>query len=425
MPEAQRLIPQKHQFRWTGGFISIILVSFVVQLGLFPILAAYFGEFSIVGPVSNALVIPLLTIIVPVGLVVIVLYSLHTEIFAITAIPIEYMLGWIEGVATFTGGNSFSFISVGEISIAVFLIWLFAVLTISTLRIPKLRWKIAIGLLLAVNLLLIEQLIKDSEPKKLRITSLDVGQGDAIHIETPNDKHLLVDAGRWSPGGNSGEEVILPYLEENGIQKLDGVLLSHPHADHIGGMEEIIEHIQVDTIYQTAIDYESQLFARYMEKAKQESIAIKNPVAGDIIQIDPSIRIFIIGPNAGPGSSNINNHSLAFKLVYGNTSALFSGDAEKRQEAQLVSDYGNFLESDLYKVGHHASNTSSTGSFMELVEPEITIASLGFENRFRHPGTETVARLHKYSEVQNYTSLSGAIMYESDGKAFRKIKWRQ
>ncbi|MCG2587164.1 DNA internalization-related competence protein ComEC/Rec2 [Rhodohalobacter sulfatireducens] len=425
MPEAQRFIPQKHQFRWTGGLISIILVSFVVQLGLFPILAAYFGEFSIVGPVSNALVIPLLTIVVPVGLVVIVSYSLLPEIFALTAIPLEFVLGWIEGVATITGGNSFSFISVGEVSITVFLIWLFAILTISTLRIPKLRWKIAICLLLAVNLLLTEQVIKESEPKKLRITSLDVGQGDAIHIETPNDKHLLVDAGRWSPGGNSGEEVILPYLKEKGIHRLDGVLLSHPHADHIGGMVEIIENVEVDTIYQTSIGYESQLFARYMEKAKQESIPIKNPVAGDIIEIDPSLRIFVIGPTTGSGTSNINNHSLAFKLVYGNTSALFSGDAEKQQETQLASVYGDFLESDLYKVGHHASNTSSTASFMEFVEPEITVASLGFENRFRHPGTETVVRLHKYSNEQNYTSLSGAIMYESDGKVFRKVKWRQ
>lgn len=189
-------------------------------------------------------------------------------------------------------------------------------------------------------------------------------------------------------------------------------------------MEEIIENVQVDTIYQTAMGYDSELFARYMDKAQQRNIPIKNPVSGDIIEIDPSIRIFVVGPSVGPESSNINNRSLAFKLVYGNTSALFSGDAEKQQEHRLASVYGNFLESDLYKVGHHASNTSSTNSFIEFIQPDITVASLAFENRFRHPGAETVARLHQYSDVQNYTSLNGAIIYESDGNSFKKINWK-
>jgi competence protein ComEC len=346
------------------------------------------------------------------------------QLFAILAIPIEFLVSWIQSVATFTGGSNFSFISVNEISITVFLIWLFAILTIASLRIPKFRWKMAILLLVVINLFLIENIVKEVQPKKLKITFLDVGQGDAIHIKTPNEKHLLVDTGRWSPGGNSGEDVIIPYLEENGIQKLDGILLSHPHADHIGGMEEIIENVGVDTIYQTAIVYDSKLYARYMEKAAKKKIPIKNPMAGDIIHVDSSIRLFVIGPTAGPESSNINNHSLAFKLVYGNTSALFSGDAEELQEYRLANQYGDFLKSDLYKVAHHASNTSSSKPFMEFVEPDISIASLAFENRFRHPGTETVARLHQHSKIQNYTSLNGAIMYESDGESFRKVKWR-
>lgn len=424
MPEAQRLIPQKFQFGWIGGLITIVIVSVVVQLGLFPILIQYFGEFSIVGPISNVLVIPILTVVVPVGLVIVALYSLLPQVLEIAAIPIEYLLAWIQNIASITGGSNFSFISISTVSFVIFLIWLFVILSIACIRIPKMRWKMIICLLLAMNMFLIEHVIKGTQPKKLKITFLDVGQGDAIFIKTPNDKQLLVDAGRWSPGGNSGEEVILPYLEENGIQQLDGILLSHPHADHIGGMEEIIENVQVDTIYQTAIGYDSKLFARYTEKAEEKNIPIKNPVAGDIINIDPSIRIFVIGPSVGPETSNINNRSLAFKVVYGNTSAIFSGDAEKEQESRLASVYGDFLKSDLYKVGHHASNTSSTTSFIEFIQPEITVASLAFENRFRHPGEETVSRLHQYSVVQNYTSLHGAIIYESDGESFKRIDWK-
>lgn len=424
MPEAQRLIPQKYRFKWLGGLFTIILVSIVVQLGLFPILTMYFGEFSIVGPISNALVIPFLTIVVPVGLLVVVLYSLLPGVIGIFAIPVEYLLGWIQGVASATGGSSVSYIRVDDISLSVFLIWFFAILAISTIRIPKLRWKMVICLLLAVNGFLVENVIKETRPKKLKITFLDVGQGDAIHIQTPNRKHLMVDAGRWSPGGNSGEDVILPYLEENGVQRLDGILLSHPHADHIGGITEIIENIPVDTIYQTRADYDSNLYQSYMNLAEEKEIHIKYPIAGEILNIDPSIRLFVIGPNSGAESSNINNHSLAFKLVYGDTSALFSGDAEVKQENRMASNYGEFLESDLYKVGHHASNTSSSQSFMEFIQPEVTVASLAFENRFRHPGLEAVSRLHQNSKVQNYTSLNGAIIYESDGSSFKRINWK-
>lgn len=424
MPEAQRIIPQKHQFTWTGTFLTIILVSIVVQIGLFPILIEYFGEFSIVGPISNALVIPLLSIVVPFGLGIVVLYSSIPQLFEILAIPIELLMKWIQGVATFTGGSSFSYISVSEISFFVFLIWLLAILLIASIRIPNVRWKMVIGLLLGVNLLLIENVMNDTDPKTLDITFLDIGQGDAIHIKTPNDKHLLVDAGRWSPGGNSGEEVILPYLEESGINRLDGIVLSHPHADHIGGIIDIIETIPVDTIYQTRADYDSNLYQTYMKLAEEHRIPIQYPIAGDLVNIDPAIRLFIIGPNSGSESSNINNHSLAFKVVYGETSALFSGDAEAEQELRLANMYGDFLKSNLYKVGHHASNTSSSRLFLDAIQPGISVASLAFENRFRHPGAEAVTRLHQFSKTQNYTSLSGAIKYVSDGELFKKIDWK-
>ncbi|WP_234568010.1 DNA internalization-related competence protein ComEC/Rec2 [Rhodohalobacter sp. 614A] len=422
MPEAQRLIPRKYHFGWIGGLITIILVSIVVQLGLFPILINYFGEFSVVGPLSNALVIPLMTIVVPIGLILVLIGPVIPEILVL---PIDYALKWIQSVATFTGGSNLSFVTLNEFSFSLFFIWLFGILLIASQRIPKIRWKMLICLLLAMNGFMFEQVIHQTEAKKLKVTFLDVGQGDAIHIQTPNNKHLLVDAGRWSPGSNSGEDVILPYLEIKGIKKLEAIFLSHPHADHIGGIVEILDHVHVDTIYQSDVEYDSNLYQSFMDLAEQKRIPVKYPQAGNIINADPSIRVFVLGPEENVYQSNPNNRSLVFKIVYGSTSILFSGDAEKEQEEMIAQRYGDFLKSDLYKVGHHASNTSSSASFIRLIGPSITVASLAFENRFGHPGTRAVSRLHEYSSQQHYTSLSGAVLFESDGKAFRRIEWKE
>lgn len=421
MPQAKKIIPGKYQFGWKGGLITIIMVSAVVQLGLFPILIYYFGEFSVIGPLSNALVIPILTFVVPIGLVL-VLFNIWLP--EIVVMPVEIMLVWIQSVAQYTGGSQFSFITINDFSWILFLIWICAVLSIASAQIPKIRWKIVVCLLVALNLFMVERIIDKSKPRTMDVTFLDVGQGDAIYIKTPNNKHLLVDTGRWTPGTDSGSDTILPFLEYLNVKKLDAVFLSHPHADHIGGVEEIISQIPVDTIYQSDADYDSKLFKSFMKEALDKNIPVRYPSAGDLIHVDPSVRLYVLGPENNSFSSNPNNRSLVFKIVYGESSILFTGDAESEQEALIVKKYGEFLDSDIYKVAHHASNTSSSDEFLNHITPQISVASLAFKNRFGHPGQNTVNRLHQNSNIQHYTSLAGAFVYRSDGTSFQNVNWR-
>jgi competence protein ComEC len=426
MPRVTSALPYKYRFGFKGGLITIVLVSIVVQAGLFPILVSYFGEFSIAGPLANTLVLPLMSVIVPAGLIVSLIPVTDGSILQSASFFIGFGLQWIEWVASTLGSRESTYLSIDTIPTSLFGVWLFAVGMIASIHKPKIRWKMFAGLLLFINLGIVEIIVKkNSKIGTLKVTVLDVGQGDAIHIKTPQNRHILVDAGRWTPGSNSGDRIILPYLNELGIDYLDAVILSHPHADHIGGMISLVENVEVGAVYQSNFEYDSKLFETVQERLAQKKIPVHYPAAGDTILIDSSILIFVLGPASGASYSNPNNNSLAIKFVYGETSFLFTGDAEEEQERKLVGRYGDFLKSDVYKIAHHVSNTSTSDEFIRAVNPEFTIGSLGFRNKFRHPGRETVTRLYDVGAEQLYTSLHGAVMLQSDGKQITRHNWQE
>ncbi|WP_165779167.1 DNA internalization-related competence protein ComEC/Rec2 [Rhodohalobacter barkolensis] len=425
MPEAQRLIPIRYRFGKTGALATLVLISVVVQGGLFPVLTYYFGEFSIAGPVANAFVIPLMTVAVPVGLFFSVLPQIFYPFTTYAVFPVEWSLGWVEGVAEYIGSSDLSYFSFTNDSGLLFLLWLILILLLASSRIPEMKWKLLICVLFVLNLFMLEQTFKKSGDPVLRITFLDVGQGDAIHIQTPSQKHILVDAGRWSPGYDSGSRVINPYLKHVGIDEIDAVILSHPHADHIGGIVTIIENFKVQKIYQSSYAYDSQLYQNFLGKTDELDLPIKNIYAGDQIELEENIRIYVLGPMMRSSNpSNPNNSSVAVKVVYGDQSILLTGDAESQQESKMVNIYGDFLKSNLYKMGHHGSRTSSTETLLEIVEPEISVASLAFRNRFRHPNRDAVSRVSKFTQENYFTSLQGAVVFESDGKSIIKVDWK-
>lgn len=424
MPSISRLIAPRIRFRWTGSLLTIILVSLVVQLALFPLLSYYFGEFSLIGPLANALVIPALTLAVPLALFLLLVSAFSTSAGTILNIPNDWILSLLNEFVHYSAALPFSWMQTTLTNPIVFALWIAIIFGIASWNLPTFRWKI---LIIFLGLLVLDQTVKVGQKlggAELEVTIFDVGQGDAALVKTPQNRHFLIDAGRWTPNYNSARHVIIPHLKAEGIHRLDGVFLSHPHADHIGGVVELIHEIPIDTIYDSGFQYDSRLYADYLEAAEERNIPVVSLKSGDLILSDPNMPIFVYGPDGQSKGPDPNEHSLILELIYGETEFLFTGDAGEQQERKVLQQFESFLKSDFLKVGHHASNTSSTDRFLAATDPQTATVSLALSNRFQHPHPKAVQRLNRYIDQIYYTSLNGALIFKSDGKHIRRRDWR-
>jgi competence protein ComEC len=423
LPVIQNKLPYWVRVRWYGTPLMVVIVSLVVQFGLYPLQVYYFGEISLVSPIANALFVPLLGIVVPLSLIALFITSVLPAVGFLVNYPSFLFLGWMSDFVTLASTWSWAWTTANLESSLIFLLWLFLILGISSWQISALRWKLSIGFLATAFLMLSLNLVQQLEPAKLKVTFFDVGQGDAALLQTPNDKHILIDAGVWSPGYNSGKSIILPHLQSSGIEKLDAIILSHPHADHIGGILDLIKGISVDVIYNSGYKYDSNLYQSYLELAENKSIPIKPLISGDTLNIDPAMLLLVLGPDGNIYNSDPNEHSVILNVIYGESEFLFTGDAGEDQEERLVHAYNDLLDTDLLKVGHHGSRTSSSLPFLHEVTPEISVVSLAERNRFRHPHKEALSRLQQVQTDLLFTSMERAIVLESDGASIKRVQW--
>lgn len=248
----------------------------------------------------------------------------------------------------------------------------------------------------------------------LRVHFLDVGQADCILIQTPNERNMLIDA-----GNNGDQEIILSYLERAEIKQLAVVVGTHPHEDHIGSMDTVINRFPVERVYLPKVTTTTETFASLLSALKQKGLSVKTAKAGVNIELDPALSIEFIAPNGG-AYEELNDYSAVIKLTYKQVSFLFTGDAGVCSEREMMAK-GTDLRVDLLKVGHHGSNTSTSRLFLEKVNPKHAVISVGAGNRYGHPDQEVINRLYRQQVEVHSTDEEGTIIAVSDGERIKII----
>lgn len=249
---------------------------------------------------------------------------------------------------------------------------------------------------------------KEQEPVTngvLEVHYIDVGQGDSILIHL-SGKTMLIDA------GNNAASIIT-YIKTLNIDKIDAIVATHPHADHIGGMAEIINEFVVDKIYMPKVAHTSKTYENLLLTIKNKNLKVNTAKAGTTIDLGNKIKIEVMAPNS-ENYNNLNDYSAVVKIEYENVSFLFTGDAEAISEKEMVEKYGNKLKANVLKVGHHGSTTSTTLNFLNTVSPEYAIISVGENNSYGHPNQETLDKLKNIDVFR--TDKLGTIVAKTDGQ---------
>ena len=249
--------------------------------------------------------------------------------------------------------------------------------------------------------------------KYLKVVFLDVGQGDAIYIEAPNGRQMLIDGG---PDANllSRLSQVIPFADRS----LDMIVATHPDADHIGGFPVLLDNYKVASILENGNTSPSQVYGSLEEKITKNKIKKIIAKRGMHIILDEKDNIYfdILWPDKDPGTLESNEASIVGKLVYGDNSFMLTGDASLYTENQIEwNETESTLHSTILKLGHHGARTSSSILWLEKVNPEIAIISAGKNNRYGHPHQETLDRLTQLHIPFLSTIGKGNIIFKSDG----------
>jgi len=258
----------------------------------------------------------------------------------------------------------------------------------------------------------------------LLVTVLDVGQGDSILVQAPSGRTILIDGGgqrgQQTSGYDVGKEVVVPALLARGVKRIDVLVITHPHEDHVGGLAAVIDAVPVKMVLDPELDYHSELYDRLRQEMRRRKIQTRRATEGQQINLGDGIHVEVLNPpdpRLRGTDSEVNNNSVVLRLTDGSLSMLFAGDIE-RTGALRMARLGEGVRSTVLKVPHHGSRGAAIPQFVDAVRPQLAVISVGAHNEYDHPSQEMLDELKRVGAQGMRTDRDGAVTTK-----FRPPRW--
>ncbi len=411
---------------WLGTFgvgrrLALALgASLAAQAAVLPLMLVHWNQLSLVAPAANLAVVPLAGLATLLGMA-----ALATAAMSGWAADLAWQALWavllglraVVWLAARVPGAMVHLPAPGSAAVAAW--WLALALAPLGRGRPRVRAAALALLAAAVSLGAWPWLAPSDE--RLRVTMLDVGQGEAILVEVPGGRRLLVDAGAGgSPRFDVGDRVVAPFLWNRAIGGLDAVAITHGDADHAGGLPAVLRHFRVRETWETGRWPEGA--ARALAALERAGTPRRRLHAGQRLPLGDAL-ITVLGPQAGPVDGTVNDASLVLRLEWRGIAMLLTGDVGRAGEADLVARGGPLLGAVVLKVAHHGSRFSTGPALLDAVKPRVAIVSAGPRNPFGHPSPEALARLRDAGARVYRTDRDGAIILETDGVTLDVTRW--
>lgn len=388
-----RFIKKKQEEPKLLNYIKqMALVSICANIIIIPIIMNNFNTVSLTFLVSNILASPILAIIVIVGFSIIIISIISHSLSNLLVFWLNLILNLLIKISSFCSKLPFAKILV--VTPYIFNIIFYYTIILYLVNYNELKQFIKKKTVILLSIILIlSNFIFYILPQDLKIYFIDVGQGDSTLIVTPSKKTILIDGG-GSESFDVGEKVLLPYLLDRRIRKIDYIMISHFDTDHCKGIFTVIENLKVKNIIISKQAEKSENYKKFKEIVANKKINIILVKAGDKIKIDKYIYFKILFPTEKLIMQNpLNNNSIVSQLNYKSFKMLFTGDIEEIAEKEILNLQKDKLKSTILKVAHHGSNTSSTQEFINSVKPELALIGVGKNNTFGHPSECVVEKL--------------------------------
>ena len=400
---------------------ELIVISAVMQIGLALPMAYYFHRATFMAMPANLLVVPLTELLMPTAALAVGLSYISVSLAKVPAWIAGLAVEGIAGTVRWLGGLQLADARVPTPRFALILGTAIA-LALAMILVRRRPLAAAVGifaLALSAFWICVVAPRPEVQPDVLEVTAIDVGQGDSLLLVFPDGRTMLVDAGGLPHWAHSeldiGEDVVSPYLWSRGFRRLDVLVLTHAHADHMGGMPAVLASFHPRELW-IGVDSPDPELQPLLQKARDFGVKVIPHKAGDTLEFGGATARILAPADIEVHPGRRNDESLVMKLTYGNTAALLEGDAEKVSELEIAKEQP---QADLLKVGHHGSNTSTVPQFLTAVHPQFAVISVGLRNGYGHPRPEVLARLETAHVTTGRTDLDGAVTFYLDGRTVR------